>query len=349
MLAERLDWLAEIEPQPYPVLSLYLHTAPNENGQRTVDVYLKKELNERLETFPQSTPERKSFQTDAERVFAYVTSELRPEYRTVAIFACSEAGLFETVPLEVRLERNLIVVSDRPHLYPLALLDDQYPRYAAVLADTNHTRILVFSTGRREQTIDVVGQKTKRVKVGGWSQARYQRHVENFHLHHVKEVVDVLDRVVREDHIEQVILAGDEVAVPLIEKEFPKHLADKIVDVMRLDEHLADHDVLVRTLDRLREKDAESDRAVVERLLGDYRSGGLATVGAENVLSAFEKGQVDTLLLTAAPEAIPAADDQAPSELVRQAKLTSARIRFIEDEALLRDVGGVGAFLRFRL
>ena len=57
---------------------------------------------------------------------------------------------------------------------------------------------------------------------------------------------------------------------------------------------------------------------------------------------------MDTLLLTAAPEAIPAEDDQAPSEFVRQAKLTSARIRFIEDAALLRDVGGVGAFLRFR-
>ena len=60
--------------------------------------------------------------------------------------------------------------------------------------------------------------------------------------------------------------------MPLLEKEFPKHLADKVVDVMHLDEHLADHDVLVR-------------------LLGDYRSGGLATVGAENVLSAFERGK----------------------------------------------------------
>jgi hypothetical protein len=43
---------------------------------------------------------------------AYVTSdELRPEYKTVAIFACTEAGLFETVPLEVRLDRHLVVVS----------------------------------------------------------------------------------------------------------------------------------------------------------------------------------------------------------------------------------------------
>ena len=389
MLAERLDRLVEIEPQPFPVLSLYLDTAPNETGHRTAQVYLKKALADRLQTFPHGSDERKSFSADAERVLAYVTSdELRPEYKTVAIFACTEAGLFETVPLEVRLDRHLVVVSDRPHLYPLALLDEQYPRYAAVLADTNRSRIFVFSTGRREQTIDVVGQKTKRVKVGGWSQARYQRHAENFHLHHAKEVVEALDTVVREDQIDHIVLAGDEAAVPLIEKELPKHLAEKIVDVMRLDVRAPDDEVLRETLAVLREKDAETDQAVVSRLLDEYRGGGLAITGAAETLAALERGQVDTLVLTASPEAIASADvalgvaptathsesiaegldavdeaaehppeslpettiaNQAATELVRQARLTSASIRFIEDAALLHDVGGVAAFLRFRL
>ena len=349
MLAERLDLLAELEPQPYPVLSLYLDTAPNETGHRTVDVYLKKELTERLGTFPTGTPERRSFQADADRVLAYVTSELRPEHKAVAIFACSEAGLFEAIPLEIRQAQNLVVVSDRPHLYPLALVDDQYPRYAAVLADTRHTRIFVFSTGQREQTIDVVGQKTKRVKAGGWSQARYQRHVENFHQQHAKEVVELLDRVVRDDNIAQVILAGDETALPLLKDELPKHLAEKVIDTMRLDAHAPDHEVFAMTLERLRRKDAETDREVVQQLLDEYRAGGLATVGTDNTMAAFEKGQVDTLVLPASSDAIAAADEDTPPELVRQAKLTSASIRFIEDPSLLAEAGGVGAFLRFRI
>ncbi len=36
-------------------------------------------------------------------------------------------------------------------------------------------------------------------------------------------------------------------------------------------------------------------------------------------------------------------------ELVRGAQQNSARVRFIEEAALLEDVGGVGALLRFRL
>ena len=342
MLAERLDRLVEIEPQPFPVLSLYLDTTPNETGHRTVQVYLKRALADRLQTFPDGSDERKSFSADAERVLAYVTSdELRPEYKTVAIFACTEAGLFETVPLEVRLDRHLVVVSE-----------------------------------------------TKRVKVGGWSQARYHRHAENFHLHHAKEVVEALETVVREDQIDHVILAGDEAAVPLIEKELPKYLAEKIVDVMRLDVRAPDDEVLRETLAVLREKDAETDQAVVSHLLDEYRGGGLAITGAAETLSALERGQVDTLVLAASPEAIASADvalgvaptathsgsiaegldavdeaaerppealtetamaNQAATELVRRARLTSASIRFIEDAALLHDIGGVGAFLRFRV
>ena len=85
-----------------------------------------------------------------------------------------------------------------PHLYPLAKLVENYPRYAAVMLDTNKARIFVFGTGtEREET--VVGEKTRRTSKGGWSQARYQRRADNFHMHHMKEVVDTLDKIVREE------------------------------------------------------------------------------------------------------------------------------------------------------
>ena len=117
---------------------------------------------------------------------------------------------------------------------------------------------------------------------------------------------------------------------------------------MRLDAHAGAREVLERTLDRLRRKDADTDRDVVRHLLDEYRSGGLATIGARNTLSALDNGQVDTLVLSASPDAIVTVDEQAPQELVRRARLTSASIRFIEDPTLLSGIGGVGAFLRFR-
>ena len=119
-------------------------------------------------------------------------------------------------------ERNRLFVSDRPHVYPLARLIDRYRRFAVLLADTNRARIFVFATGKTVEEQTVQNVKTKHTSVGGWSQSRYQRHEENYHLHHVKEVVQMLERVVSEEDVENVILAGDEATViPLIREQLP--------------------------------------------------------------------------------------------------------------------------------
>ena len=49
-------------------------------------------------------------------------------------------------------------------------------------------------------------------------------------------------------------------------------------------------------------------------------------------------------MITAPPEA-----NNGENDLIIKARNTSAAIKFIEDPALLAPVGGVGAFLRFKL
>ena len=385
---EQLDRLAAFEPAPYPVVSLYLNTQPGQTGRDQFNSFVRKEFAARSRTYEAGSPERESLDKDLERIGRFLNEELDPAANGVAIFACDAGELFEAIQMTAPIEHHWLSIGDQPHLYPLARIESLHPRYAAVLADTNAARILVFATGEVVAEREIKSVKTKRTSQGGWSQARYQRHAENFHLHHAKEVVEALATVVREDQIDHVILAGDEAAVPLIEKELPKYLAEKIVDVMRLDVRAPDDEVLRETLAVLREKDAETDQAVVSHLLDEYRGGGLAITGAAETLSALERGQVDTLVLAASPEAIASADvalgvaptathsgsiaegldavdeaaerpaeslpeaaiaNQAATELVRRARLTSASIRFIEDAALLHDIGGVGAFLRFRV
>src|SRR5918997_1533331 len=69
---------------------------------------------------------------------------------------------------------------------------------------------------------EIQNVKTNRSQVGGWSQMRYQRHLENYHLQHAKEVVETLERTVRDEGIEDVIIAGDEQIVPLLREKMPK-------------------------------------------------------------------------------------------------------------------------------
>jgi len=151
-------------------------------------------------------------------------------------------------------------------------------------------------------------------------------------------------------------------------EQMPQHLADKIIDIVRLDINAPERDVLTRTLEALRGHDAATDSERVEALIGAWRANGLGVVGPEACLEALEMGQVEELLITATPSMLkqpeslraPVApgpvevDTSAPvaetdanqfkmaDELVTKAQQTSARVRFIEDTSLLADVGGVG-------
>lgn len=197
-LHEVLNRLAAFEPTTWPVISLYLDTGPDQHGRANFESFLRKELRARGKTFPLRSPQRESFERDTERLAEYLSDDLRPSANGVALFACAGAdGFFEDVQLDAPIEEHRLYVADRPHLYPLARFTDQYPRYAVLIADTNAARLFVFGRGATVRTDDVSGTKVSRTSVGGWSQMRYQRHVENYHLHHAKEVVAALERVAR--------------------------------------------------------------------------------------------------------------------------------------------------------
>ena len=381
-LTEQLDRLAQFEPAPYPVVSLYLNTQPGQTGREQYQTFLRTELKARSRTYPEGSPERDSLDKDLERIAAYLGSELQPSANGVAIFACSAGELFETVQLSAPVDEHWLYIGDTPHLYPLARVESQYPRYAAVVAHTNASRIFVFAAAELVSQQDVKGTKTRRTSQGGWSQARFQRRNENYHQQHIKEVIEALDRIVQQEGIEQVFFAGDDVALPLFREQLPKHLAEKVADHVRLEAHAPVADVLAITLDAVKRLNEQSDREKVDAAIDGYRSGGLGTVGPERTLDALVKGQVDELLIAASlgglQPAVAGASEAASvdetiltpvvqteaggeaagadpqvvrlaEELVRRAKSTAARVTFIEDPQQLEEFGGVAALLRFKI
>lgn len=364
-LSPVLDRLAEFEPGPAPVVSLYLNARPGPQGRDQFGPFVKKTFRERLSLFKRHSAERESLERDVERIQRYLETQLRPAVNGVAIFACDGAGLFEPMQFEAPIDEHRLYIDRHPHLYPLAKLDDQYPRYAAVVTNTNTARILVFAFRELVRERDVQNVKTNRVAVGALSQNRFQRHVENFHLHHVKELVEVLDRVVREDQIEWVVLSGDEVVIPIVREQLPKHLATRVIDILRLDIHTPAREVMNRTLEALRAHDAETDAQRVTRMYSDACAGGLAVVGPRATERALMLGQVDELIITAQPgragdttfaqrhaegeESPKMVTEEEAEALITRAKQTQAKVTFVEDAELLRAAHGVGALLRFRI
>jgi peptide subunit release factor 1 (eRF1) len=369
-----LDELAAFEPTGYPFISLYLNLQPDQHGRDNFESFVRKEFKTKAKSLPADSLELMSFKRDTARIESYLRNDVRPSANGLAIFASAGANdYFKAVQLTAPLKRHDLHVNERPHLYPLARVIDQYPRYVALLADTNSARLFVFGLGNILGREDLQQVKLTRPQVNGWSQMRYQRHMDNFHLQHAKEVVEVLDRVVREEAVEHIILAGDEVIIPLLREQLPHRLEEKVIDVLRLDIRTPEHEVLKATMDSLREHNLQTDAEKVRELFDEYRAGGLAVVTWKDTVEAIERGQVDELLLSASAREIRADEqefddsdvDQHVSDappvsnsesslmpadlLVTLARQTGARVTFIEDTALLSSVGGVGAMLRYRI
>ncbi len=372
LLQDKFERLVNFPPTTFPVLSLYLNAEPNEHGQDDVDRFLRRELAARGRTFEPHSADRESYDRDVERIQAWVAEQLRPSANGVAIFACAGADdFFEAVQLDAPVKEHRLYVYNQPQLYELARLTDAYPRYAVVIVDSQVARIFVFALGGTVGEALVEGAPTKRIQAGGWSQARYQRRNDNERQQHAKEVVAALDKIVKQEEIGYVVLAGDEVAIPALRAALPQHLEEKVVDVLRLDITAPEHEVLQTTLDAMAQVDAVEDADKARRAIEGFRSNGLGVAGLADTFSALIRGQVSELLIaeefeTRYAEPVPRDSPLVPpqlalqlpeevetvdlaDELVTRAKSTGATVSFIENPTLLAEVDGVAGLLRFTL
>jgi peptide chain release factor subunit 1 len=351
-LGETLDRLARMEPVRLPLVSLYLNAQPDNRGKDKYDAFVRKELRGRIDDFELRSPERESFEKDVEAIERWLAEEVRPSANGLAVFACSGSNFFEALQLDAPIESHRLTIGDRPHLAPLARILDRHPRHVVVLTDTNHARIYVFGRGRTIDREELASEKVSRTDAGGWSQLRYQRHVEDHYLHHAKDVVEALGRIVAEDRARYVFLAGDDVIVPLLRDQLPKDLADNVVGVLRLEIRAAEDEVREAAAEALSRHLAKAERERVERLRGEWRAGGLAVAGAKDVLEALGNGQVDEVSIATRLEGNGGARAEGQlslaDEIVQRALATSARVHFVEDSVVLADMNGVVAGLRYR-
>ncbi|HEU0185712.1 MAG TPA: Vms1/Ankzf1 family peptidyl-tRNA hydrolase [Blastocatellia bacterium] len=368
-----LDRLVSFEPTPFPVISVYLNTQPDQHGRDNFDAFVRRELKARAKKWTMRTPERESFDRDADRINEYLRDELRPSSNGVAIFACSaERDFFEAAQFDAPIEENHLYTSYQPSVYSLARFIDHYPPYVALLADTNVAHLYVFGAGEEIEQRDVVSPNVHRTMIGGWSQARFQRHIDNIRAHHAKEVVEELDRLTREENIDRIVLAGDEVIIPMLREQLPQRLGQMVIDTLRLDVATPEHEVMKASFEAVRAHDERKDAEKIEKLLDKYLGSGYAVTGARDTLIALTLGQVDEIFLSAseqdvrddlkgkAAELIPGLPEDVEGnggarnaaiadELVARARQTHADVTFIEDATKLAACGGVGAKLRFRL
>lgn len=349
MRKDLLRRLAGVDGAGAPVLSVYLDMRPEAQGERPGGrsgiVVLKARLNEIRNTLPERGADVDSFEADAARINQFVEKEMAPQTEGLALFACNAQGLFETVEAAVPFE-NQVTADDRADVYQLARLEDEYETSVIAVVDSNTARLFVRRGGKLSEAggADDDPASYSKHDQGGWSQARYARHIDNHIKNFASQSAEAIRDLVARVDAQHVILAGDDVAIPPLKGALSREVLDKVRAVIRIGIREERDAIAAEVEPILARVEAEEGASLVERLVGEVRRGGLGVAGLEATKSALSAGQADTVIIDDQREIA----DAERAELARVAATTSARIEVVSGEAGLLALGGIGALLRYR-
>ena len=336
--------LAERAEGPGKVLTIVVDLNPTEfadaSARQTQLTSLFDRTRGQIGSDDVSHQETKALTADIERVEAYVGGGGLPTDGAagVAIFACSPRSMFDVVRL-TRPAPPAVVVADDPAVEVLAgyLSIDTW---GVLLVNSRIARILagrLEMLGEIEQIEDEVHGRHKQ---GGWSQARYQRAVDEeieAHLRRSCERFAEIDAGYRLDHV---AFAAPEAVRGEVERLLTDPLRRKLVGTIDVDVENTGVDELIA---ELRPLEAEAERRRETELLERWRerlaTGGRAVAGFPDVSKALSEKRVDIVLA--------AQGGDVPRAVVEDAVLQDAGIVIVRHHDDLDVHGGIAALLRF--
>ncbi len=353
MYEDLMRKLAECPPTEMPVLSVYLDMRPQATGRnpavRSGEIVLKDRLHEIEKTYLPRGEDLDSFRADRERIETFVENDVSPATSGLIIFACSATGLWEAIEVGAELE-NEVAVGPVPALYQFAKLLNDHETAVVAVVDTNTARFFVTSFGKLKEMDgpdDPNNDAYNKTTGGGWSQARYQRIVDNTRESFSKEVVAELEALTKKAGAKNLVIAGDEIAMTLLQNNLSPSAKEILYsEVLRIDEKTPRLKIKERVTGILAEIEIENARSNAERLIGAMRGDGLGVAGLNATTQALENGQVETLLLDANSSTLP---DDVRNELIRLATTTGAKVEMVEGHEKFAAMEGVGGLLRYKL
>jgi peptide chain release factor subunit 1 len=347
-MKDLLRRLADIEPGDLPFLSIYLDVRPEATGEKPETrnglVVLRKRLNVIRQTYLPRGDGLDSLDRDIERINAFVENDLAPQTEGLAIFACAGRGVFETRQFAIPFE-NQVSAGPGADLYQLVRSQDEHEVAVVAVVDTNTARFFVQSRARFDEVPapDEEPINFQLRSTGGWSEARYQRHIKKHRQQFAKETAAALADLVDRVHAHHVVLAGDQIAITTLQEELSAAVKDKTRHIARIGIRANRDEIAAEVAPILERVENESGQTVVDHLVEQVRRGGLGVAGIEETLDALAAGQVRTLVID---EQAGVPEDKR-AELVRRATATDAEVEVVSGAPEMREFSGVGALLRY--
>ena len=242
-----------------------------------------------------SHQERKGLKADFERIRRFFDTDFnRDGARGFAVFSAGLDGVWRTLPLPDPVPDG-VAVGPEFRLAPLAPLVGRGDGAIVAVVGRERGELFRVRAGRLEEVVDRTEKEPGRHDQGGWSQARYQRHIENLVFRHLRGVAEELDALERRTGADVVVVSSEETRAEFA-RLLSKEVEGAIVGWTQVEAHATPPEILEVVTPVLEEARARRESETLERWREEAGRGGRAAAGWDETLESASDGRVETLL-----------------------------------------------------
>ena len=242
-----------------------------------------------------SHQERKGLKADFERIRRFFDTDFnRDGARGFAVFSAGLDGVWRTLPLPDPVPDG-VAVGPEFSLAPLAPLVGRGDGAIVAVVGRERGELFRLRAGRLEEVVDRTEKEPGRHDQGGWSQARYQRHIENLVFRHLRGVAEELDALERRTGADVVVVSSEETRAEFA-RLLSKEVEGAIVGWTQAEAHATPPEILEVVTPVLEQARARREGETLERWREEAGRGGRAAAGWDETLESASDGRVETLL-----------------------------------------------------
>lgn len=301
-MERELRQLAEIRSEREPIVSVYLNTRWADEQQRErVRVFVANKLR-----WARAQGLGDALEKTLQRVETFVEGLCKQAYDEsadgVAIFASEGLGLWKVLAFAHPF-RNEFAIADTPRLLQFAKMLDTYQPVVVAVVDARGALIFEAAVGSLQAELQIRNPTHQRHSKGGWSQLRYQRHIDQQIERNHKEAAEHVAFLLEREQRARLVIVGPDPVTSSFERTLPPMASERILaklsnpKMRRYREGEVRDTVLEEAIERMLEYEQELREENIHQVVGEALAGGLAVLGPQDVVLAANEERIHRLLL----------------------------------------------------
>jgi len=279
--------------------SLHLNLDPSEvptagDAQTRMNALLS--AAEKMDRSELTHEQRTAVKADFERIARWFDDDFdRDGARGLAVFAAGLDNFWYTLPLPARVPDRIKVGRDF-YLAPLVALVGRAEGTIVAVIGREQGQLYRLQAGRLDEIAEQYDEQPGQHDQGGWSQSRYQRHIEKLVQEHLKGVAQELDRSKRQLRAPKIVLVCSDDMRSEFTDALSAEVRESLVGWTQAQAQAGPGAILQAVTPVLEEAESKDEAEVIERWREEAGRNARAASGWEQTLEASSDARVELLL-----------------------------------------------------